>query len=678
MRFIVEGLAWYLALTSVGLAALPALCRWGLSGAAAAGIARIVGWTAIGYAGWLAGLLGWRHWWWAGIVAAAGLLLSGWRHVRRIAFHDFLAVEAVGLAAFVLLAWLRTPSLLVTATEKPMDLAILSTLLRPGVFPPPDPWLAGWTLPYYYWGFMPWVAAAKALQRAPDVAFNLLVPALGAVTAQAAWALARRLGANGPAALLAAFLPVFSGTPDGWRQLVTGTRLAALDAWRSSRQIAGTITEYPLFTFQLGDLHPHLLCVPLVLACLVLAQPLGAAAPVRRPPLALVALLYGAAAAANPWCALPLGLAVTLLVLTPAFEPGVDSARLWRRALRGAAVGALGWALYSPFWLRWSPPLGGLGWVHGATRWDELVSLLGGLLLPPALLAAAVAGNWGGAHPERRHLARAVWVVGAVAVALITGRVGLAVALAIITSLGWTALSGRDSPHRQAAALALVPLALVGLMEVAFVRDSYGPELYRMNTVFKATHLALLLLAVLAPVLLRAVRPRFAAVAAALLVLAGAPHLARDLDRAARTACPRGWGGLGWMAPGEADAARFLRRLPAGAVLVEAVGPAYSHAARFSATSGVPAVLGWENHQQVWRGPAINPELERRRREIERLYTCGDPGEVRRIAAALGATHVVIGGRERALAGEAGLEALRRAGTVVFSAAQCEVVSLGG
>ena len=91
------------------------------------------------------------------------------------------------------------------------------------------------------------------------------VPLLKHASAQAAWALARALGGSRRTGVMAAFLVVFAGTFDGWRQLVAGTPLSGLDLWPSSRAITGAITEFPLFSFHLGDLHPHLLCVPFVL-----------------------------------------------------------------------------------------------------------------------------------------------------------------------------------------------------------------------------------------------------------------------------------------------------------------------------------------------------------------------------------------------------------------------------
>ena len=673
-----QALAWYAAVTVGGVTALGLLRRLGVGSGAAWAVARLVGCTAIGYLAWLAGWLGLSHWWWAGVVAVVPLLWWGRRAYSQLEPRTWLEAELVGLGAFVLLAFLRLPALAVTATEKPMDLAILATLMRPGAIPPGDPWLAGVTLPYYYLGFVPWVVPAKVCGFAPDVVFNLLLPTLAAVSAQAAWALARSLGGSRRAGVLAGFLVVFTGTFDGWRQLFAGVALSGIDPWPSSRAIKGTITEFPLFTFQLGDLHPHLLCVPLALVAVFLARALRKSERWPLPNFVLVALIYGVASAANPWCALPIGLAILLAVTADEngfVRPTGAGRGRWLQAL---AIGGMGWLACFPFWRYFHPPTQGFGLVHAGTSTSEMLLLLGGVLIPLLLLGWELAWRLGGIELVRRQFWRALWLAGMVAAAIVTKRVLLAVALGLLVLLAFTVVRGRQRRIRPALALTLVPLALLAFMELFYFKDPYGEEFYRMNTVFKASHLALTLLAVSVPVLLEWLgrrRKRLAAVGAAALIVAGVPHLAAYAARAL-SAPVAGWEGLTWMAPGEPAAVAWLRQQPVGTVLIEAIGPAYSDAARMSASSGVPAALGWENHEGVWRGAAVEPESRRRKTLIEDLYRSGNPDTVRRNAGELGAGLIVVGSVERRLYPEPGLAAVLRAGRVAFRRGDCTIVAV--
>lgn len=672
---LLPALAWYLVVALGGWAAVGVLRRWGVGTGAAVAVGRVVGWTAAGYLGWLAAWAGLRTWWWVGVAALVAAVALTWRSYRGLSWRSALEPELLGLAAFVLLAWLRLPNLPIQATEKPMDLAILATLLRPGTVPPLDPWLAGHTLPYYYFGFVPWLLPAKLLGLPPEVLYNLLVPMLATVAAQAAWALARAVGGSRRSGIAAGFLVVFAGTPDGWRQLFTGTPLGTTDMWHASRQIAGTITEFPLFTFQLGDLHPHLLAVPLLLVTLFAARGM-AARPAPGVPLWAVALLYGAAAAANPWCALPVGLGIALLAAAPESSfvwPSGAGRRLWLKLI---VIGVLGWVLFFPFWHSFHAPFSGLGLVRKPSEWDDLFLFLGGALVAPLLLAHELAPRWGGHDPARRQMARAGFLVGVVLVAALSKSVGLGLALGCGVVLGVGVLGGRLRRARPAWALALVPLALIALMETIYLKDPYGEEFFRMNTVFKASHLAFTLLAVLAPVLLgwlRRRRPVLAALGAVLVFAAGLPQLIA-LGNVARGARPTTWAGLTWMEPGEAEAVAWLQKQPSGTVLIEAVGDAYSDAARMSAGSGVPAVIGWENHEQVWRGNAIMGETGRRVSLVKGLYTAGNPEDVRLAAKNLGATLIVVGAKERQVYGEATLGAVRAAGEAAFSAGDCVIV----
>jgi YYY domain-containing protein len=672
-----QALAWYAVVAAGGVLMTGALRRLGVGIGAGWAVARVGLWTLQGYLAWIAGWMGLMHWWWVGLAVLLPVAWWGRQGLREVRLKALAEAELVGLGAFLLLAFLRLSAMGVTATEKPMDLAILATLLRPGTMPPGDPWLAGQSLPYYYFGFVPWLLPAKLLHFSPDVVFNLLVPTLAAVSAQGAWALARAVGGSRRTGVMAGFLVVFAGTFDGWRQLFAGTALSGLDLWPSSRAIKGAITEFPLFTFHLGDLHPHLLCLPFVLGAIFLGRVLATAKGRGVPAIVLGSVVYGAAAASNPWCAIPLGLAILLVAVgdeTGLVRPTGPGIWLW---VRVAALGVAGWLLYLPFWLNFHPPTQGFGWVTTGTRVDELLLFLGGILIPPVLVSWELSWRWGGVERARRQLSRAAWLAGLVLLVILSKRVLLALAVGVGIVLAVTVVRGRLRRGRPVFALALVPLALLAFMELVYFKDPYGTEFYRMNTVFKASHLAFTMLAVVAPVLLGWLRRRRAVVAyagAVLVLLAGLPQFVTLAGRALASPVA-GWGGLGWMAPGEPAAAGWLRGQPAGSVLIEGVGDAYSDAARMSAASGVPAVLGWENHEGVWRGGNIGDETGRRKAQIDRLYKCGDPAEARRIARELGASFIVIGSVERRLYPPEGLEAVSRSGKVLFRSGECVVVS---
>src|SRR5215470_4192462 len=81
----------------------------------------------------------------------------------------------------------------VLGAEKFMDLAFMNSLTRSGQMPPADPWMSGFTINYYYWGYLLAAAMAKLSGVPTAVAYNLSVATFAAYSFAAAACLALRL-----------------------------------------------------------------------------------------------------------------------------------------------------------------------------------------------------------------------------------------------------------------------------------------------------------------------------------------------------------------------------------------------------------------------------------------------------------------------------------------------------
>ncbi len=341
--------------------------------------------------------------WGVGYLQRATLRASLKEHWRL-----WVVEGAVLLAAFLgfLLIRMANPDLFHPwrGGEKFMEMAYLTAVSKSTVMPPYDPWFAGGSLNYYYFGYFVVAVFIKALGVAPAVAFNLAVPLLFALTVGGAFCLAynlaamagsplrRRWGLLWPAVaagLLGAIFVVVLGNLDGMAQLVqnlwrgvNGGTTVAFDFWRSSRMMPPDppgfeITEFPFWSFLFADLHPHMMALPFGLLALGLS--LAAMLEVSRrgwgklAVLAALALALGALWPLNTWdypAYAMIGVAAIVLGLS---LQGLRPSSVVRGLALGVLTLALSYGLFLPFHLRYEGFYGGLVWSETQTAlWQYL------------------------------------------------------------------------------------------------------------------------------------------------------------------------------------------------------------------------------------------------------------------------------------------------------------------
>ncbi len=345
---IVSFLLWYFLISLVGFLAFPLTFRV-FSGLTDRGytFTRIFGLLVWGYAFWLLASLRILQNNQGGILLALILVvLISIVVIRKTGLGEITAwlqrfkaqmviTEALFLLAFAGWALVRAADPAVLGTEKPMELAFINAILRSPLFPPHDPWLSGYAISYYYFGYVMTAMLAKMTATPGAVAFNLASSLWFGLTAIGAYGvlfnlLSKRSGDErtqaSPISLLASSFwgllsPVFvlivsnlegflevlhargifwQRNPDGslvsafWRWLdiqelvrppsipfeLIPERSGGIWWWRASRvlqdyDLAGqsreVIDEFPFFSFLLGDLHPHVLAMPFVLLAIGLA-----------------------------------------------------------------------------------------------------------------------------------------------------------------------------------------------------------------------------------------------------------------------------------------------------------------------------------------------------------------------------------------------------------------------
>ena len=246
-----------------------------------------------------------------------------------------ITTESLFLLAFGFMAIVRAANPEIVGTEKPMELMFINGILNSPTFPPRDLWLSGYSISYYYFGYVMASMLAMFTGVPGTSAFNLMISLIFGLSA---------VGAYGILYNLLAHYQVSRSIPDGSmddnqapsvgrKSLVFPPLLAPLflllvsnvegfleilhtrgflwregsnfwtwldipelrDApaqtaawvperfwwwWRASRVIQDyelnggfreVIDEFPFFSYLLGDLHPHVLAMPFNLLAIAVA-----------------------------------------------------------------------------------------------------------------------------------------------------------------------------------------------------------------------------------------------------------------------------------------------------------------------------------------------------------------------------------------------------------------------
>ena len=690
------------------------------------------------------------------------LVRTRWAEVREFISRHWpvlLASELVFASLFALIAFVTSGSPSIDHTEKPMDLMLLNAANQARFFPAEDSWLSGHSISYYYFGHVIVSLVTKTSGIATSIGYNLAIPTIAALAGSVAFGLVYNLvrltggslrrslafGASAPALVLLAgnltgaleFVRIRGWGGEGFWDWVAIKGLDALpsmggvfpaDFWwwfRSTRVIDTldqngasldyTITEFPVFSFVLGDLHAHMLAIPFLLLAvgttlaLFLSPSRLDASWLRKEWLLglFLALSGGALAFINFWD-FPTFLALLAgALLLKGLRDHPDS--LLRASAAAASVFVpvlvLSIVMFLPFHLSaYSGQTSGVLPLQGVSTRPFLLFVVMGL---PIILALLLLGRTllQLPRPETSDVPLAatalvvavlpigLWVATGFLFQLATDGVGVALGdlgsrltlaapgAVIVGAAAYTAMAfaRHGTSPASSFSLLLIALAFYLLMgaELFHIVDSFGGAWRRMNTVFKFYYQAWLLLGIVAAYSLSVIWarnpdgwpsvpwPRLAGVTAkvvggaaiAVLLVASFYYTAGAMaDRSAAYPGSRTLDGLAFLqrdAPGEYAAIAWLRDEAEPGRIVEAVGDDYSEYGRISAATGRPTVLGWKGHEIQWRGS--HEPFAGREEDIAQMYSGSDPDQARQFLENYGVRYVYLGSREQAKYGVATL-----------------------
>ena len=331
-------LRFWLVLELLGLIALP--LAWRLFRARpdmSLAFAKALGLLLVGYVLWLGASFGLLRNDLGGVIIALLTVLAASLWLARPGFQRdetgqrplladlrqnwryWLGVELLFLLAMAGWAAFRAYNPDIAGTEKPMEIAFINGAFNSAIFPPQDPWLAGYGISYYYFGYVLLGMLARLSGVTTTIIFNLGLAAIFAFAVTEPFALVyalvrgdKKMPGSSVAGwvygLLAGVFAALMGNLEVLlevlhaRGLLSPALLNFFDIkdlasasitgsfnpnaggwwwWRASRVIHDynfahtgaqeVIDEFPQFSFILGDMHPHVLAIPFAFLMMALA-----------------------------------------------------------------------------------------------------------------------------------------------------------------------------------------------------------------------------------------------------------------------------------------------------------------------------------------------------------------------------------------------------------------------
>ena len=625
--------------------------------------------------------------------------------------------------------------------EKPMDLAYLNGVVRSTIMPPIDPWFAGGAINYYYFGHFIVACLIKLVGIAPTTAFNLAIPLFFAMTIGAAFSLGFNLtagardilqgqttlkiprwgsvGAGLAAVLFVGILANLDGAiqllSNLWARLVDVGVPQPFDYWRASRMMPPDppgyeITEFPFFTFLFGDLHAHLMAIPLTLLVIGLGiqtMILGfnkRSLLSRVPSVCVLGFSVGALWVTNTWdFPVYLLLSTTFVVMGEYYLHRYVSLDFLLRAI-GMTLLIVGSALI--FWLPFHTGIEttsySLRLAPAQTTLPQFLKIYG-LFMFISISFLSIAFRIG----QTKGI-RTVWQSLTNPIALVSIVVLLSMILTLVLQKSPTAailiiiltfslylvyqwLPKQRHPNPNSIPFSLIALALwsASLLITIFVElFAVDDGMERMNTVFKFYLQAWVMLGLSSAYFLwhllyvQRVVPRFTklwltwiSILVCLVIAAGSyafPAInARIEQRFVRTE----WtlDGTAYMRDAvyndehgairlhdDLEAIQWIQRNIDGApILLEGVTPAYRWGSRISAYTGLPTVIGWEWHETL-RKCGLNPcpTVQKRVRAVNEIYSTTDSSKAMELLERYRVTYVYVGKLEELYYPEEGLKKL--------------------
>lgn len=698
---MIDVIAWYLCLTLLGWIMIPFTVLWGKD-LVSKGImlSKLLAVLFLSLFSWLFSNF---HFLPFTQVSLLLIILTGvFANTFLIKKHDFselfskntlkniIFAELLFFVPFALWTYLRTFNPNIDNFEKFMDMNILSSLLRTEYFPPQDTWFAGETINYYYFGHLIAATLTKLTGVANDIGYNLATPTVFAFSFTTAFTLVasvvKKLTSSNKTALatgiLGPLLVNFAGSLYTFSFLFKETR-EAFWYWSAIRLIPNAIHEMPAYSFAVADLHAHMLNIPHVLLALINIYLLVSTVQKKTinihaymHQLIVTGLILGIIIMTSAWD-FPMYLGITGLGIFTAYfiKEGNILASLVK-SIRDAALIMLTTIFTTFLFFKYfdSSIAGGVGVVHAHTSPLHFLILWGPYLLIflPVLvlfvtqIALPIFTKHTKISTVDKSKNQQSSQPGNLFLQLTTNIQAQPIFLTITLLFGLWGLF-----------LLLIP-------EIIYLKDIYGADMHRLNTILKFYYQAFIILSVTSAILVGYAFTKFQhplwKVWKVLVLLILIPLLAfpfqiipdYNQDFAKQTNLNGKQFMEFYLAEDKMAINWINQNIEGQPVMVEAPGDSYTHSNRISTFTGLPTVVGWFVHEWLWRGSPDKPGD--RNTDVATLYQNPSLVEKQKIIDKYDVEYIYLGKMEKEKYPGIDETLLMQLGNPIYESAEVKII----
>lgn len=619
-------------------------------------------------------------------------LLKGYKKLAPVVKKKwliFLVEELIFLAGLILWSYVRGMQPDIYGLEKYMDFGFVNSILRTKYMPPVDIWFSGKSINYYYYGHYIAAFLTKLCGIDSAISYNIMLAVIFSFTLSLSFSIGANLfyllkkqslknaviagiisamlvafGGNLHTVIYAGILPaakkigLYSGKISSY-WYADATRYIGYNPPTNDK----TISEFPIYSFVVSDLHGHVSDIPFVLTFLGVLLSYIVKKDEDKNYFFLLSLLLGIFYMTNTW---DYAIYMTVLLFVFMYREFIICKKcMWFRSRLKILlwnvfkVLLISQALCLPFTFYFRNMTGGIGLVGNRSPLYQLLVLWGYQLLLSLcflffLIFKGKDTDLNEANEEYRPIVSRISIPDIYIILLIVSAIGLVI-----------------------------------IPEILYVKDIYGAAYQRANTMFKFTYQSFILFGIcsgyiivrIASSITRKTWRRVSSICFAVLVVLPMlyPFYAvKGYYGSLKPAGYKGLYGLNFLNKSYHDdyeAVQWLNKNVKGQpVVLEASGDSYSDYERISMATGLPTVVGWFAHEWLWRGGPDVPAV--RADDVREIYESKDADITKLLLKKYKVSYVVIGYLEELKYPKLDKSKFLKIGSMVFQSNNTMIIKL--